>query len=333
MSLSVPWNHDPALLAALEPALPWISSLFLPFHPSLAGSARPWRGPEPAAYEREVAGLAEWAHRHGKSLVFAANVPGARINPAAMAEQLHRLAAGGLGLRLTLADAWAAAQMRRCLDPRVVIGASTLANIALPGQARPWIEEVGCRHITVAREINRRPREIQAIRDLGVSIGVVLCDECVPWCPFLSFHHCPEPGGQEGGCSPGSLAALRRRPWLLCLKELLPGHLRQLEGLVEEAKIPGRDYPTHRIVRLVRLYLRGQSLEHPSGYYEEPPELAERLASCDRLCERCGDCARLVRVKRRPKYIEPSLIRAARRRENAGTSTRSPRGTPRTRRG
>jgi hypothetical protein len=299
MAFSVPWNHDPELLERLEPFAYRMENIYLPFHPSVGGASRVWAGPGDAAgYRAEVDRVAAWTADRDIGLVMVANVPGLSVDGDRMVEEVRRVSQRTARLRLTFVDAAAAARLKDRLLPHAAIGASVLANVMTAVQALYWKEVAGASFITVAREINRRPAPLEDIKSLGLKTGVVTCDECIPFCPFYSHHLDPEgvKGFIVGRCSPESVGVLAERPWLIAQKEILPGHLRHLDGLVDEVKIPGRDQPTEKLVGLVEAYLEATSLVHPAGYYEEPAALWEVLAGCDRRCHDCRVCAETIRV-------------------------------------
>ncbi len=298
MALSVPWNHDPDLLDRLEPFAYRMENIYLPFHPTVAGGSRIWTGPESVStYQAEVDRVAAWTATRDIGLVMVANIVGRPIHGDALVEEVRRVSSKAERLRLTFVDAVAASRLRERLVPYADIGVSVLANVTNAVQALYWKEVAGATFVTVAREISRRPAPLEDIKSLGLRTGVVTCDECIPFCPFYSHHLDPAPDGGfvVGGCSPESVGFLASRPWLIAQKEVLPGHLKHLDGLVDEVKIPGRDQPTDKVVRLVELYVDATSLVHPAGYYDEPPEMWDVLTDCDRRCHACTYCADTIR--------------------------------------
>lgn len=299
MAFSVPWNHDPELLERLEPFAHRMENIYLPFHPSVGQSSRIWAGPEDAAgYRAEVDRVAAWTADRGIGLVMVTNVQGLGVEGDALVEEVRRVSEKAARLRLTFVDATIAARLKARLLPHAAIGVSVFANVMTAVQALFWKEVAGASFITVAREINRRPAPLADIKSLGLNTGIVTCDECIPFCPFYSHHLDPQgvEGFTVGRCSPESVGLLAERPWLIAQKEVLPGHLRHLDGLVDEVKIPGRDQPTDKLVGLLEAYLEATSLVHPAGFYEEPPELWDVLSDCDRRCHDCAVCAETIRV-------------------------------------
>ncbi len=300
LRLAAPYNHDPALLEALASVVGPVASVYLPVHPTAAASGRAFRGaPSPAAYATELRRVARRCRELGLAVTLLANAPGWAVDPRAVARTAAMLRDEVDGLRLTLADLSAARRVRELL-PWIELGVSTLADVRSPVEARWWREQAGAGYLTVSREVNRRPEALARLAATGLRLGVVAYDDCVPGCPFR-LHHVGAARARDGRrgwtTSPRCLAAdLRRaRPWLLAQKEILPGHLGHLAGTVVEVKVAGREQPTAEVLRRVRLYLEARSLDHPSDLYAEPPEGWAKLAACDRVCERCGWCAKHLR--------------------------------------
>lgn len=299
LGLSVPWNHDQALLERLEPFAPHMANIYLPFHPSIGGASRVWAGPEDeASYRDEVDAVAAWTAARDIGLVMVTNIPGRVIQGEALVAEVQRVAPSAARLRLTFADAVVAARLKDRLLPNADIGVSVLANVTNATQALYWKEATGASFITVAREINRRPAVLADIKSLGLRTGVVTCDECIPHCPFYSHHLRSSSANSFAirNCSPEAVCIFARRPWIIAQKEILPGHLHHLEGLVDEVKLPGREQPTDKLVALLTSYLKARSMVHPHGYYEEPADLWEITAGCDRRCHDCETCAEKVHM-------------------------------------
>ncbi|MFH1529808.1 MAG: hypothetical protein ABIK09_03630 [Pseudomonadota bacterium] len=334
MALSVPWNHDPELLDRLEPFAYRMENIYLPFHPSVAGTSRAWAGPDSVTtYQAEVDRVAAWTASRDIGLVMVANLVNRPIERDALVEEVRRVSGKAGRLRLTFVDAVAASRLRERLAPYADIGVSVQAHVTNAVQALYWKEVAGASFVTVAREINRRPAPLEDIKSLGLRTGMVTCDECIPFCPFFSHHLDPAAnhGFVIGRCSPESVGFLASRPWLVAQKEILPGHLRHLDGLVDEVKIPGRDQPTDKVVRLVEVYLEATSLVHPAGYYDEPPEMWDVLARCDRRCHACQYCADTIRrhkdeAQTRSKKLGQRDVRPADAAPEAGLG--GPPGTP-----
>jgi collagenase-like PrtC family protease len=89
-------------------------------------------------------------------------------------------------------------------------------------------------------------------------------------------------------CRPCMLDVRRDYYWLAAQKEVLPGSLRHLEGIVDLVKLQGRNWITEDIAQAVESYAEMKSLSNP--YFAEPPEAWDQITSCDRVCERCGWC-------------------------------------------
>jgi collagenase-like PrtC family protease len=305
MKLALPWNHDARLLDALAPYAAFVDSMYLPFHPSVALSGRDWAGPDAINdYRREIAlvcaRLAAWS----AGLTLVANLPGAPVDVRAVVDEALRFADVVPRVRIKLGDPEVARAVAQLVPASIEIGVSCLANVATAQQAFYWKELAGARYVAVAREINRLPSALAAIKAVGLTVGIVPYDGCIPQCPF-SLSHLTRGRVDRGvdGCVDrhtlrldsrcfAAVRALRaRQPTILASKEVLPGHLQHLVGLVDEIKLPGREQPTERIVSDLRQYLQATSLAHPHGAYVEPAEAWEHLLTCDRRCFACSYCA------------------------------------------
>lgn len=295
MKLAIPYNQQPDLLDAVAGIAEHVSFLYLPFHPDVALSARVFKGAGDARrYARELDAIARRCARLGIGMNLVANAPHWAIDPRGIALTLERLR-GLVPLKVTFADLLAARKARSLL-PWTDMSVSCLADVQTAVQALWWKEQVGVSSLVISREINRRPDQIAALARTGLKLGVVSFDDCIPGCQARGCHFKPHEAKTgraafRGACDPGSSKVRRQRPWMLAQKEILPGHLRHLAGLICEVKISGRDVPTAEVLRRARLYLEARSLEHPNGYYREPAGAWGKIARCLRDCPDCGWCA------------------------------------------
>jgi hypothetical protein len=289
MKLSVPYNHKPDLLDALEGVADRVAWLYLPFHPDVSLSARAFKGAKTArGYTAELKRVAKRLEPLGIGMNLVANAPHWAINTKAVVSAATGLRENISGLRVTFADLVAAKDFSLQCD-RLEIAVSCLADVQRPVQAMWWREQAYATHLTVSREINRRPGAIEALGKFGMTLGVVAFDDCVPGCQH-KLRHFPAADRFEAGCDPENVLVRVMRPWLLAQKEILPGHLKRLPPAVIEIKVSGRDASTDEIIRRVGLYLEAKSFSHPNGYYAEPASAWEYLARCDRNCPACDWC-------------------------------------------
>ncbi len=298
MKLSVPYNHRLDLLEALNPFSRYLAFLFLPFHPTASLSARAFTGRDSInLYELELIRVANWCQNAGVGLNLLANAPSWALDPEKVSDTLVGLRAEVSKLKVTFADLHAAREVKS-LIPWLSVGVSCLADVQTPVGAMWWQQEVSATALTVSREINRAPRILKALAKSGMTLSVVAFDDCVPGCQARSRHFVPAGDGDKknslgrfvAACDPGSLAVRKSRPWLLAQKEILPGHLKYLQGIVPEIKISGRNMSTSEIMRRVGLYLEAESLTHPNGFYSEPDSAWQHIAACDRDCPNCNWC-------------------------------------------
>jgi len=169
MKLALPWNHDARLLDALAPYAAFVDSMYLPFHPSVALSGRDWAGPDAINdYRREIAlvcaRLAAWS----AGLTLVANLPGAPVDVRAVVDEALRFADVVPRVRIKLGDPEVARAVAQLVPASIEIGVSCLANVATAQQAFYWKELAGARYVAVAREINRLPSALAAIKAVGL---------------------------------------------------------------------------------------------------------------------------------------------------------------------
>ncbi len=299
MKLSVPYNHEPDLLDALRELAGHLAYIYLPFHPDVALSARIFSGASSIrGYSAELRRVARFCAESGVGMNLVANAPAWAVDPAAVAKTAGRFRGEVPRLKVTFADLLAAREVRR-KAPWMEIAVSCLADVQTPVQALWWREQAGATHLTVSRAINRQPDRLKALSGWGMSLSMVSFDDCIPGCQVLGRHFRPAAGKGRlgtfvGACDPANVKVRLERPWMLAQKEVLPGHLRHLEGLIPEVKVSGRDQDTQEVIRRIRLYLEAESLSHPNGYYTEPPEAWKYLAECDRNCPDCDWCQKHI---------------------------------------
>lgn len=300
MKLSVPYNHRPEFLDALREIADHLAYVYLPFHPDVALSARVFSGAESIrAYSAELRRVARFCTEMGIGMNLVANAPAWAVDPAAVVRTAGRFRDAVPRLKVTFADLLAAREVRK-QAPWMEIAVSCLADVQTPVQAMWWREQAGAKHLTVSRAVNRKPDMLTALAGTGMNLALVAFDDCIPGCQVLGRHF--QPAGADGrlgtfvgACDPCNVEVRLNRPWLLAQKEVLPGHLRHLQGIIPEVKVSGRDQDTQEVVRRIRLYLEAESLSHPNGYYTEPPEAWRYLAECDRNCPECTWCRENIR--------------------------------------
>lgn len=304
MTISFPWNHDLGLLDALDSRQHQFERLYAPFFVGVAPSSRGWGGPtNRSAYMAEMEEVCSALRAWNKGLTLVSNVAPWQVHRDSLVEDALYIRARVPRLRVVFSDLDTALGVVRRLEG-IEMGVSTMAKVSTVGEALLWRELAGASIVTVSRSVNRKPAVLEAIRDAGVAVSVVAFDNCIPNCPFEAHHLV---FGAEGGadcsslvfrnsCHPESLRLTEERPYLMARKEILPGHLRHLAGIVSEVKIAGREKPTVEILRFLDLYTEGTSLAHPEMPYCEPPEAWDKVASCNENCPTCGYCERAIAV-------------------------------------
>lgn len=301
--LSLPYNNEIDFIQKIvTPCRRYTREVYLPMHVSVCGSGRPWmRTDSRKAYYDTVEGLYEELRKRDIVLsIVGNNIEDESVWHRVVNEVLY-LGERFPGSNFVLSSLHVAAHVHR-MQPELELAPSTFCDVDSPAAARYWMELAGTRTVTVSRKINRCPESIRRIRGMGLKIRMVLNDDCIPSCPFVAFHRtCLAIGDRVRGitdkvdidplwrCQPMALRIKKERRWLLAQSNVLPGHLVHLNGLIDLAKIAGRDRTTDQLLHHIEAYVKMKSLEHSIGY-REPPEAWEKIAACDRVCEACGWC-------------------------------------------
>jgi len=310
LRISTPYNHEPDWVKeVLEPFSPVISEVYLPVHVLVAHSGRPWRGPSRQdEYDGQVDDLAAALRDYDIPLNFVANDPiSLPTRRVAVVNEFLRLDERYPGSIFTVADFETAVRVHE-ICPALDVQPSTLSRVNGPTAAWYWRQFAGSRGVTIDRSINRRPELIRAIRKLGLTIRMVVNDDCLPECPSTSSHIMDIQLADELGFSRGAQDALsacgqcrpaidhlkRTHLWLVVQKDVLPFSLHHLEGLVDQVKITGRCASTDTIVDAIMRY--GSMEKDYNSLYREPAEAWDRIAVCDRVCELCRWCIEHVEV-------------------------------------
>ena len=312
MKLSLPYNFaDDYIEKVLLPYANLTSEVYLAVFWAISPSARNWMG---AATHREylqkVDLLYKAAKPYGIHLNFVANVEMGPRQARQIVDEAASLHERYPGSSFTLRSLEVAIALKREV-PDAEISPSTLAFIDSAVKAMYWKIAVNPKVITVAREVNRRPAILRQFKDMGLQIKLIPQDTCIPYCPVMQEHDTvialrdqlnqastvPIPL-RAGECRPFAMR-MKGDPkhfWLIATKDVLPGHLQHLRGLVDILKIEGRQTHSEGIRRKVEYYVQASSLKSfEIVFYEEPEEAWEKIATCDRDCFQCDWCARNIR--------------------------------------
>ncbi len=317
--MSFPYNHDPHMLAAIEPYFPYIGEVYAPLHPAIFPSLRIWDLQQtPDEYLKVLCGVAAELKSRGIWLNIVLNM-GARtdIPRQPVFRHLEKLNECGL-IRVTLSDLYWAEIIRQPF-PDISLGSSISADVRSQAAAQIWRDWVGADFIVVSEIINKNLRRIRQIRDLGLKIKIVMDDKCIPECP-LQMRHVALLGSQNSRWSeePETLdvnsPCLQLRhslpPWHWAKKEILPFSLPRYKGILDSVKITDRRASTENNIINMRNYLAMKSDVHPVIGYRETEEAFERISSCDRNCAQCGWCAANIKMAGdRGDYIRDELSR------------------------
>ena len=298
MTLSLPYNFaDDYINSVLLPYADITSEVYLAVFWAISPSARNWMGAGThREYLRKIDGLYKVAQGHGIRLNFVANVAMDPRQARLIVDEAVFLHERYPDSSFTLRSLEVAVALKH-EAPDVQVSPSTLAFIDSPVKAMYWKLAVNPDVLTVAREVNRRPAVLRQFKDMGFKVKLIPEDTCIPYCPVMHEHDMsialrdqlnqastvPIPL-RAGECRPFAMRikADPRYFWLVATKDVLPGHLKHLKGLVDILKIEGRQAGSDVIRQKVE-------------YYEEPEDAWERIATCDRDCFRCKWCAENIR--------------------------------------
>ncbi len=303
VEFAIPWNHKADLIQALDRRQGRFARVFAPLPPWVTSTGRVWAGTDSKeSYRKEMQGLYEASSQWGTGVTLLANRPAFPVNIPELIREAHWAAERAPKIRIIFSDLFVAEKAVPDLQG-IEIGVSCNAEVKTPMQAYLWKTLARADVITVARSIGRNVAALQAIKNVGVDLSVVLCELGIPNCPFLSYHYPSAPVEDSPehciqhyihACHPTIMALKRDFPYVVAPQEPLPGHMRHYAGLVSEFKIPGRDTVTEEIIQKFDLYWEAESLRHPFFPYSEPPEAWFKLASWDRNCTICDYCGRTM---------------------------------------
>ena len=187
IKLSLPFNFAADWESeVLAPYAAFCEEAYLPVHG--VHTARPaTHGLTEPEYLRRVDSLHEAAAEKGVRLCFVANqVPGPG-EAAALLGQVGRLHGRYPDATYTIRSLDLAARLRHA-HPALRVGPSTLSMVDGVIPALYWRRSVAPVTITVAREINRRPAILAALKRLGFRVKLVAQGNCIPWCPVQPEH-------------------------------------------------------------------------------------------------------------------------------------------------
>lgn len=307
MRIALPYNHSPDFVdGILWPYREVLCELYLPLHITVCHTTRPWHGPlDPLVYDRDVAELAEVVGHLGIRLNFVAN---AIVQPpqdnARLGAEVVRLARLYPDAVFTLSSLEIAARVHAA-HPRIDLQPSTVSFVNNPVSAWYWKELAGASGVTVGRNINKRPELLRAIHKLGLTLRMVVNDDCVPSCP-ADFEHAvqmrvfdelrltvPEAQGDMRPyvrCRSLVRQIKARYPWLIAQKDVLPSDVRRLDGLVSQVKLAGRCAADDYIRQALQAYASMEDAAEAGLHHRESPGTWERITTCDRVCPSCGWC-------------------------------------------
>jgi collagenase-like PrtC family protease len=301
--LALPYNHDPALLSAIERLAPAVGDVYFAANPQIVGSGRHRvAGARPSRFVDDVRELTAKLRPLGikANVLVNPNCLGdAYTNQRPVLSHLAELQAAGVAM-VTVTDLNLAVLIRRHL-PELEISASTTALINSAVKAMLWRDLCDVDDICPDRDVNKRPAVLRAIRRAAprARIRLLVNDHCLPDCALRMgcmnaiAHSSPTwPQNYLKWC----LGVKEEQPWVIYSNSMLvPDNLRFYEerGLVDVVKIQGRQADTKYIVALAEHYLGDSRTYDPldeadGNALEEPAGVFETVSRCARNCNECN---------------------------------------------
>jgi len=314
-SVCFPYNHDPALWERLSPFADVVEEVYAELHPDVFPSMRTMKGQlSPDDHMGNLSRLMSEVKGHDVALDLILNAcPTDWVDEHALFGCIGRLLAEG-EVRVTISDFYWAMRLRKEF-PDLHLGVSTTVEVDNQNAAMIWRDLVGVETVVIGRRINKDPRRIKEIRDLGVRIKMVVSDTCTDDCPLRPRHFAlfgQKKDLADMACVEERLlyvcAGLKHElpVWHLVKKTVLPFQLPRYEGLVDMVKLNDRRKDTDtNIDNLVR-YLDMEDDVHPMFGYRESPETFDYLSRCRRTCADCTWCAENIEILH-PRNDLPTL--------------------------
>lgn len=306
---SVGFNYENDFALKLKPYVKHISSIYFPIPSRFLGSGRTIN--EPDYYEEQIGQLIKFCKEFGiKSLIL--------LNPLCEGDKY-----GDIEEMEKVVEHIGSI----CVDGVVCVNPiymkmikSNWPDIEIHASVNCFIKNVEsasyykglCDVLTVDRDINRDIALLKKINDI-VKIKVMVNEGCLSNCPYRVSHYNMLSHGFgsdveknlerantfiENAC----VSIYREEPWrVLTVPFILPEHLDKYD-FVDEFKLSTRTFSTDKIVKVLDAYVNGfdgnivELLDTAGlsrvikGLRDLPKGYFDKLANCDRVCEKCGYC-------------------------------------------
>ena len=278
-------------------------NVYMPLHPAVFPSLYlEWRGGDAGAYHEQFMAVHQRLASAGirTNILLNSNIPA-----CTRFDDLFAYFDRWLDTRWMMVSVmnFQLARQLRQRYPDVYITASLSASIENATAARWWKRDVNADCATLYFYANKRPDSIRSIRNTGMSVKMVVNNQCLPHCPTQHIHcqaimlHGLEPEtarqaarDMHAWCN-GAKAA---EPWIMAQNIVLPHDLPRYEGLVDVMKIEGRNRSTDNLTAIVESYLAMEDRISPDFGYQEPADAFDHISACDRVCDACGWCAKNI---------------------------------------
>lgn len=313
ITFSAPYNFSESFIEeVIEPFSERVESVYLALPWPFSSTMRPWAQVgqnrrtvlDVDTFYQRVDALYRGLSDRGIGTEFVSNGEADAQQDAIIEETMIQLNERYPGSTYSLRSLTIANRLKQ-RRPEMDIVPSTMAFIRSAVGAIYWKKLVNPRIITVAREINRRPRVLSHLKEMGFRLRAVHEDGCIPECPVWLEHaqsirlldECNASqmvidGPVMQACLSEALCFKKDLEfrWMQAMTVILPGHLKKMEGILDILKIEGRRQTNREIRRRLKRYAAGESLVSEHLGFEEPLEAWDMLANCHRNCESCGWC-------------------------------------------
>ena len=303
-SFCLPYNNDTDWLDRLCNDYADIThNVYVPLHPSVFPSLYlDWRGGEPEAYHEQFMELYQRLASAGirTNILLNSNIPA-----STRFDDLFAYFDKWLDTRWMMVSVmnFHLARQLRQRYPGLYITASLSAAIENPTAARYWKNDLQADCVTLYFYVNKRSELLWQIHRMSMTIKMVVNNQCLPHCPAQHIH-CqtvmlnsiqPEESRRAARdlhtwCNITKAA----EPWIMAQNIVLPHDLPRYEGLVDVMKIEGRMRPTDNLVSTVESYMGMEDCISQDFGYKEPADAFDHIATCDRVCDDCGWCAKHI---------------------------------------
>lgn len=296
----IPYNRETNFIAELRSWRRFIGSIYFPIPLEFMGTGRPWTDGDRKKYHDGLPSIIRAVSDAGfDSEILCNSILPDWSKAQALIKYLSRLHEHGLK-HVTVAYLPLASLIHREI-PSLEIVASTIAFIHDIARLERWCTEAGVKTIVSDRSLNKNIVELRKLRDAGVSIRLIVDENCMPSCPLQFQHYIlfsldNRISEIEGTLDLDTLNRHCHRyerihHWKMFQSSPLPSNLPHYNGVVDTLKITrGRSKTSSHIINQMLYYMDFTNNRHFYLGYVEPEEVFDRVQECDRACRYCSWC-------------------------------------------